>query len=106
MSQTACGVPSAPKKWYNSYIFPLVPQLEVREGDDYNTKKFTFRWLFFTFWSLDSFQFEISVVADTHWGLGFVGILPYLRWVVAIPCPVRIGMWVTRNLARKSKKPV
>lgn len=92
-----------PRKWYNNYIFPLVPGFRIKKADEYNTNGFSFHWLFFKFWTLDSFGFEISFNIDDHWGIGFSGILPYLRWVVAIPCPPNWQMWMQRNLWRKIK---
>jgi hypothetical protein len=90
------------QKWYSKQIFPLVPLLEIKKEDEYNTSGFTFRWLFLTVWVLDSFKFEFAIVADTHWGIGFVGILPYLRWVFAIPCPVKLGIWIDNKLQRQT----
>lgn len=100
MSQTAAGYYRI-EKWYNRNIFPLVPVITIKKADEHNTSGFTFRWLFFTFWSLDSFQFELSLVADTHWGIGLIGIFPYIRWVIAIPCPKKLGILIDRNLGRK-----
>jgi hypothetical protein len=100
MSQTVAGA-SRKEYWYNRNIFPLIPIITTKKADKHNTSGFTFRWLVFTLWSLDSFQFEISMNIDTHWGIGFTGILPYLRWVVAIPCPERLGIWLDRNLSRR-----
>jgi hypothetical protein len=91
------------RKWYNNYTFPLVPELKIREANEHNTKSFSFHWLFFKFWSLDSFQFEIAFNIDDHWGVGFSGLLPYLRWVIAIPCPPRLQSWICKNLWRHSK---
>lgn len=89
-----------PRKWYNNHIFPLIPTLKIKKADEHNTSGFTFKWLFFTIWTLDSPSFEIAIVADTHWGIGFVGLFPYLRWVIAIPCPEKVGMWINKNLSR------
>jgi hypothetical protein len=102
MSHTASGY-YRKEKWYNKNIFPLIPVITIRKSNEHNTSNFTFRWLFFTIWTLDGFQFEVAVVADTHWGIGVIGILPYLRWVVTIPCPEKLGMWFSRNLNRKPK---
>lgn len=102
MAQYECGLNHS-KKWYKKQIFPLVPIIETRESDEHNTYHFSFRWLFITIWTLDSFEFEFSVVIDNHWGIGFVGILPYLRWVIAIPCPTELGMWMHKKLWRKPK---
>lgn len=99
MSQTAAGF-HRKEKWYNRNIFPLIPVVAFRKAGDHNTSNFTFRWLFFTFWSLDAFQFELSFNISTHWGIGFTFLLPYLRGVIAIPCPERLGYWIDRNLNR------
>ena len=100
MSQTASGK-YRKEKWYNKNLFPLIPVVETREADEHNTSSISFRWLIFTFWTLDSFQFEFSIVASLHWGVGFVGMLPYLRWVVAIPCPEWVGIKISKTLDRK-----
>lgn len=102
MSHTASGY-YRKEKWYNKNIFPLIPVITIKKSNEHNTSSFTFRWLFFTIWTLDSFHFEISLVADTHWGIGIIGILPYLRWAVTIPCPEKLGMWFSKNLNRKPK---
>ena len=100
MSQTASGC-YRKEKWYNRNIFPLVPVIRFKKADEHNTRSFNFRWLIFTFWSLDSFQFELSFNVDTHWGIGITFLLPYLRGVIAIPCPESFGMWADRKLSRK-----
>ena len=100
MSQTASGY-YRKEKWYNRNIFPLIPIITTKKADEHNTKGFTFRWLFFTFWSLDAFQFELSFNIDTHWGIGFTFLLPYLRGVIAIPCPEKLGFFIDRKLSRK-----
>ena len=100
MSQTASGT-MRKEKWYNKNVFPLVPVIETRKANEHNTSSFSFRWLIFTFWTLDSFSFEFSIVATEHWGIGFVGVLPYLRWVVAVPCPEWLGIKLSKLLSRK-----
>ena len=102
MSAYLSGHPRV-QKWYNLNIFPLVPYIVSQKADKYNTSQFCIRWLIFTVWILDSFEFEISIVANTHWGIGMVGMLPYLRWVIAIPCPERLGIWMDKNTSRKVK---
>lgn len=92
-----------PRKWYNSYTFPLIPVFEHRPANEHNTASYSFNWLFIKLWTLDSFEFEIGVVVSGHWGIGVLGILPYLRWVIAIPLPEKISMWVQTMLWRKSK---
>ncbi len=91
------------KRWYSSDIFPLVPVITTRRANEHNTSSFSFKWLFFTVWSLDAFEFEVTVVCDAHWGIGVVGVFPYIRWVVCIPCPYRLQYWVQRNLWRRPK---
>ena len=105
MSQTASGYYQK-EKWYNRNIFPLVPVITIKKSDEHNTSGFTFRWLFFTFWSLNSFQFELSFNIDTHWGIGITFLLPYLRGVIAIPCPERLGIFIDRKLGRKVRSHV
>ena len=56
----------------------LVPVITIKKANKHNTSGFTFRWLFFTFWSLDAFQFQLSFNIDTHWGIGITFLLPYL----------------------------
>jgi len=89
------------EKWYNKNIFPLIPVITIKKADQYNTRGFTFRWLVFTFWSLDAFQFELSFNIDTHWGIGVTFLLPYLRGVIAIPCPMRLAIFISKKLDRK-----
>lgn len=91
------------KKWYNHPKFPLIPQFQYKKGSEYSTSSFSFNWLFFTVWSLDSPAFELSIVCDGHWGIGIIGILPYLRWTATIPTSYRIDMWMHDNLTRKPK---
>jgi len=101
MEQKASNIKQ--KKWYNKDIFPLIPNIETRKSDEHNTSGFTFKWLFFTIWTIDSPSFEVAIVADTHWGIGFIGLLPFVRWVIAIPCPEKLGMWISRNLSRSRR---
>lgn len=89
------------EKWFKKDIFPLVPIIRIRKSNGHIINNFTFKWLFFTIWTLDSFGFELSMVATTHWGIGFIGILPYLRWVITIPCPEKLGNLINRKLSRK-----
>ena len=89
-----------PRKWYNKHIFPLIPTMEVEKANDHNTSRFTFKWLIFTIWTIDSPSFELAIVADTHWGVGIIGLLPFFRWVIAIPCPEKVGMWIDRHFSR------
>lgn len=87
--------------WYNNETFPLVPQLTIRPANYHNTSGFSFSWLFFKIWSLDAFQLECSFNIDTHWGIGFTFLLPYLRVVATIPCPMEFGIFIDKHLSRK-----
>lgn len=92
------------RTWYNNNQFPIIPIFTKKKGDEYNTKSFSFCWLFLKVWTLDAFQFEISFTADSHWGIGITALLPYLRIVFCIPCPMRLQRWIQKNLWRHSKK--
>ena len=91
-----------PRKWYNRYIFPLVPVFTTREANEHNTSGFSFDWLFIKIWSRDSIDLEFAFVLSEHWGIGITALLPYLRIVVCIPCPPKLGIWCQKNLWRKA----
>lgn len=95
------------KFWYYNQ-FPLLPILSIREADEYNTKAISFKWLFFTFWTLDSFSFDLSLAFSAHWGVGVIGILPYLRWAITIPLPwgYKVESKLTELLDRKVKRAI
>jgi hypothetical protein len=103
MPELLCQKINKPIKWYNNPTFPLLPFYIKKEGNEYNTPGFSFSWLFIRIWSLDSFDFEFNFAISDHWGIGFFGSLPYLRWVFALPCPWSIQKWVMKNLWRKPK---
>ena len=95
-------------KWYSQPQFPIVPVLNIRkpvaprnEWDSGTPKGFSFSWLFVKVWSLEHPSIELAACIDTHWGIGILGQIPYLRWVVSIPCPPSIADWVTKHLNRK-----
>lgn len=92
-----------PRKWYTSERFPLIPVLKTKKATEHNTSWFSFSWLFINLWSLDSPEVEISFVMSWHWGIGFTAILPYLRLTMCIPCPMKLTVWIQRNLWRKPK---
>ena len=93
-----------PRKWYNAAKFPLVPVFIVRKANKYNTSGFSFDWLFIRIWSRDSFDFEVALTIDpTHWGIGLTALLPYLRVVLCLPFPYKIGCWFQKNMWRKPK---
>ena len=91
---------SAP--WYRREAFPLVPILSLKKADEYNTSGFVFTWMGLQLWTLDSVEFELSIVMNEHWGVGFMGILPYLRWVLTIPMPTIMSLWIKRHLYRRA----
>jgi len=93
-----------PRKWYNNEQFPLIPVFTNRRPNEYNTRQLGLHWMFVRLWTLDSFEFEIAFVWSGHWGIGLTGILPYLRWAITIPFPVKYSMWAQRKLWRKPKK--
>lgn len=105
MSQTAAGYYRV-QRWYNLETFPLIPVITYKKSNRHNTSNFSFRWLVFTFWSLDSFQFELSFNMDTHWGIGVTFLIPYLRGVIAIPCPYKVGHFIDKHLSRKPNETV
>jgi hypothetical protein len=89
-----------PSKWYNRERFPLIPVIKRRKRDEHNASSFSFKWLFFTLWTLSHPCIEISIVLSSHWGIGIIGVLPYLRWAVCIPIPLSVGLAVDRFLSR------
>lgn len=89
--------------WYKHPSFSLVPQYYVSPASKYNTARFSFCWLFFRLWTLDTFSFEIAFVCNTLWGIGLIGALPYLRWNLVIPCPMWLEAIVRRYLHRQPK---
>lgn len=90
-------------QWYHKDFFPLVPIIIKRDANDHNTKSISFNWLCFKLWTMDSFDISFSFVLDTHWGVGFIGNIPYLRWVACIPCPRKVEAWVHSHLWRRPK---
>lgn len=93
-----------PRKWFQNHFFPLVPILTWNKATPHNTSNFCFEWLFFKVWTLDCFDFELSFVVSSHWGLGVVGSIPYLRFVACVPIPERFSTWVQRNLWRNPER--
>ncbi len=89
------------EKWYNHPKFPLKPQWASNKADKNNTSNFNFSWLFIKLWTLDEFEFELTLVADTYIGIGVLITVPYLRITVAIPCPISVDRWFYKHLDRK-----
>lgn len=92
-----------PRRWYTNYTFPLLPVIGYCNTDEYNTFNWDFHWIFFKVWTRDAFDFEIALVADTHWGIGLTAKLPYLRIVCAIPCAEWLAIKIQRGLWRHPK---
>lgn len=99
-----CSTDYPQPKWYNHPTFPLLPSLQTKKPNEHNTRNFQFQWLFLKLWTLDAFGFEFAIVADTHWGIGFTCILPYVRWVCCLPCPQKWQEWAYKHLWRKPRK--
>jgi len=73
--------------------FNVLPFIEIKEADEHNTSHFYFRWLFLTFWVLDTPNLAVEIACSDHWGFGVIGLLPYLRWAITIPIPVNPDKW-------------
>lgn len=68
--------------WCNDFC-PLVPRFSYRKGDEWNANNWSFRWLFFTFWTMEHFSFGLDCGLDTN--RIYVGaILPYFRIMISI----------------------
>lgn len=89
-------------KWYKGYKFPLIPVLEIDHRDEERDQipGFYFHWLFIRIWTLFHIQFEIGLTLSTHWGVGVIMLLPYLRIVFCIPCPY----WIERLVNKLNRK--
>lgn len=92
------------RRWYNKYFFPLVPVLSYEPGDNYKVSEFTFEWLFLKVWTLPTFGFQFSIVADFMQGVGIIIKVPYLRITLAIYLPALLSMRLDRRLFMKPKK--
>ncbi len=103
VDQAATAVTNKKQTWYNSYEFPFVPELIVKKANEHNSWGFQFNWLFLKIWTLDSFNFEFTIVASAHWGIGFIGIFPYLRWALCVPIPRPIERWFSKLTYRGIK---
>lgn len=103
MLESANATNGKPRKWYSNARFPLVPEFTKSEGDQYNTTNYSFKWMFFTFWTLNHVYIELSIVASDHWGFGIIGILPYLRWAITVPFPRKVEEWAYKYLYRTPK---
>lgn len=68
------------KIWANEH-FTLIPIFKKRNGDQYNTNSYYFRWLCFNFWTMDHFSFGFDIDIEFN-RIGFGFVLPYLRiWI-------------------------
>lgn len=88
---------------YNSTLY-FGGILSTTSGNKYNPSSFSLNLGILKIWSLSHCSFEMGVVCDTHWGIGAIGIFPYLRWVLAIPCPEKFSMWFGDKTKRTSKE--
>lgn len=100
-----CSLEKKRRTWYNNPKFPLIPEFTSNKGNEYNTSRWSFQWLFIKLWIIDSFQFELAFNIDpTHWGIGITAMVPYLRIVLCIPVPYEVELWVMKHLWRHPKK--
>jgi len=88
------------KRWYCNKTFPLIPIIKIQKANEYRLFYFHFKWLFFTLWSTETPSIEIGFTMSTHWGIGFIGLLPYLRWACTIPIPFNVGCRIDEKLSR------
>ncbi len=88
---------------YNSTLY-LGGILRTTEGNKYNAPSFSINLGILKIWSLTHCSFEMGIVCDTHWGIGAIGIFPYLRWVLTMPCPQKFSMWFGEKTKRTSKQ--
>jgi len=87
--------------WWQHPFFPLVPQIEWREGNEWNANNWSFCWLWFRVWSLEHFAFELSVEIEQT-GINAKAIIGWLRVVVRVlPMPYGWLDWLQRNPAIK-----
>lgn len=47
--------------WYHWHRFAVLPNLKIKPGDRYNTWGFSFHWLFFRCWTMDSPDITFSI---------------------------------------------
>lgn len=71
-------------KWYYYHRFSLVPVFKTRKPDRYNTRSFSFHWLIFRFWTMDSVDTGLEINFDFE-NLYIRGRLPYCIFGVFIP---------------------
>ncbi len=90
-------------KWYNDPFFPFIPVISFRPENKNNTSHFCFEWLFLKIWTLDCFEFELSITTNSHFGFGITAILPYLRVICCVPVSERISILWMKHLWRKPK---
>jgi hypothetical protein len=47
--------------WYHWHRFAVLPNLQIKKADQYNTWGFSFHWLVFRCWTMDSPDITFSV---------------------------------------------
>jgi len=70
--------------WWRWHRFPLLPQLHIRYGDDYNSHSFSFDWLFFHVWDAMSPDIGINIQLDDQC-FKIQAHLPYLHLLFKVP---------------------
>ncbi len=77
------------QKWYQHEIFPLIPIFRIRKADSNFKEGFYIKWMLLELWSVDEVSFKISFVISDRWGIGFNGLLPFLRWSISFPIKIK-----------------
>ena len=89
------------RRWYRHHRFPLLPLLDIQEGDEYNADHYSFSWLNLRVWSLEHFSFQFHAELDGR-GLYVQFVVPYVSVVVwLLYLPERVETWIYRHLHRK-----
>lgn len=89
------------RTWYRYYRFPVLPLLDIREADEWNSWAFAFSWLFLRVWNLDSVSLALRIELSGG-GLIVQLIVPYMSIVVhLLYFPQRLESWVMGHLWRK-----
>lgn len=89
------------ERWYNNYVFPLVPVVIVRKADEDTILMLSFKWMAIKLETMGAFMFEARFMLNAHNGLGADIFVPYLRFHFMIPCPTKVYNWICKNLYRK-----
>lgn len=97
--------PIEQSRWYQWGRFPLVPIIDTKDADEWNTSGFSFSWLNLRLWSLDQFAFALEFHAEDI-GLFFRLQLPYLNcYVWLLPLPEKwLHKWSRQSAINKNRE--